>query len=73
MERKYDARIDYEEEVRRIERNELDKLVEELRGVMTQKEITPLDAKNAAAMLVTDINESIARHNEQYITNGKFT
>ncbi len=63
MERKYDARIDYEEEVRRIERNELAKLVAELRGVMTQKEITPLD-ENAAAMLVKDVDESIARHHE---------
>lgn len=58
--------------MRRIERNKLDKLVAELRGVMTQKEITPLDAKNAAAMLVKDVDESIARHHEQYITNGKF-
>lgn len=48
-------------------------LVKELRGVMIQKEITPLDAKNAAAMLVKDVDESIARHHEQYIESGKFT
>ncbi len=55
-----------------MERDELAKLVEELRGVMTKKEITPLDAKNAAAMLVKDVDESIARHHKQYITSGKF-
>ncbi len=54
-------------------RDELAKLVEELRGVMVQKEITPLDAKNVAAMLVAEIDESIARHQEQYITSEKFT
>lgn len=59
--------------MRKIERDELAKLVKELRGVMVQKEITPLDAKNAAAMLVVDIDESIARHHEQYITSEKFT
>lgn len=48
-------------------------LVKELRGVMTQKEITPLDARNAAAMLVKDVDESIARHHKQYIESGKFT
>ena len=47
----------------RLQRNELAKLVAELRGVMTQKEITPLD-ENAAAMLVKDVDESIARHHE---------
>ncbi|MFG6320700.1 MAG: hypothetical protein K1W41_03910 [Lachnospiraceae bacterium] len=56
-----------------MERDELVNLVKELRGVMVQKEITPLDAKNVADMLAADINESIARHNEQYIANGKFT
>lgn len=59
--------------MRKMGRDELAKLVEELRGVMVQKEITPLDAKNAAAMLVAEIDESIARHQKQYITSEKFT
>lgn len=57
----------------KIGRDELMELVKELRGVMTRKEITPLDAKNAAAMLVKDVDESIERHHEQYIKSGKFT
>ena len=48
--------------MRKIERDELAKLVKEMRGVMTQREITPQDAKNAVAMLEKDIDESIARY-----------
>lgn len=54
-------------------RDELVELVKELRGVMTRKGLTPQDAKNAAAMLVKDVDESIERHHEQYIKSGKFT
>lgn len=59
--------------MKNIERDELAKLVKELRGVMVQKEITPLDAKNAVAMLVKDVDESIEHHLEQYVKSGKFT
>ncbi len=59
--------------MRKIGRDELLELVKELRGVMIQKEITPLEAKNAAAMLVKHVDESIERHHEQYIKSGRFT
>ena len=58
--------------MRKIERDELAKLVKEMRGVMTQREITPQDAKNAVAMLEKDIDESIARYYKQYIISEKF-